>query len=329
MTDYYISFWQTHFELALLSVSIIALMIGSFLNVVIYRLPIMMMQEWRAQCSELFNTPINGVVNGTVNIPNNNPTAIFENNAENDVGNTTATSPKSNPALTHKIFNLSLPRSHCPHCSHQLSWWQNIPLLSYLLLKGQCQFCQKSISLRYPLVEFLSLGTSLLLAWHFGITLQFIAALLFTWVLLPLIFIDLAEQILPDTLTLSLLWLGLLCNMGHLFTDINSAIIGTIVGYLFLWIIAWSFHKITGKQGLGLGDCKLLAALGAWTGWQLLPLILLFASLLGSVIAISLISLKKLNRDTPIPFGPYLALSGWLGLLWGNQIMQWYVTVVI
>lgn len=276
-----LQFWQSHLLLSQIFFGIIGLIIGSFLNVVISRLPRMLYQEWQTQ-------------NGNL---------------------TTDLSPSKN-------FNLALPASHCPQCLHQLHWWENIPLLSYLLLKGHCSACKKVISFRYPLVEFISMLLCVYLTEYYGINLKLFNALIFSWILLTLTFIDLNEQILPDILTLSLLWLGLLFNLNGLFSDISSAIIGAVSGYLFLWIIAFIFQKITNKEGLGLGDCKLLAALGAWLGWQLLPFIILFASLFGSIVGIALILLKRINRNTSIPFGPFLALAGWIGLMWGPQIMH-------
>ena len=282
MTFLSMQYWQSHLLLSLIMIGLFGLIIGSFLNVVVYRLPRILYQDWQIQY-------------GNLN------------------GETSYTSIK---------FNLAVPRSHCPKCHHQLQWWENIPLLSYLILLGHCSNCKKIISLRYPFIELLSVLLSIYLTWHYGISLALSATLLFSWILLILSVIDLNEQILPDLLTLSLLWLGLIYNINGLFIDTKSAIIGAISGYLFLWIIAFVFKKLTHKEGIGLGDCKLLAALGAWLGWQLLPLVILFASLMGSIIGITLIILKKINRQTPIPFGPFLALAGWIGLLWGPQIMH-------
>ena len=274
--------WQSYLLFSQLLVGLLGLIIGSFLNVVIYRLPRMLYQDWQMPYGKL-NTDISQV---SMN------------------------------------YNLAVPRSHCPNCNHQLSWWENIPLLSYILLKGQCSDCKKAISLRYPFVEFISMTLSVYLVWHYGVSLQLCGALIFSWILLTLTLIDLNEKILPDILTISLLWVGLIFNINGLFIDVKSAITGAITGYLFLWIIAVLFQKITGKEGLGLGDCKLLAAIGEWLGWQALPFVILFASLMGSIIGISLILLKKINRNTPIPFGPFLALAGWIGLVWGTQIIH-------
>ncbi len=277
-----LQYWQSHLIVSQIFIGIFGLILGSFLNVVISRLPRMLDQDWQTQNGNLI----------------------------------------TDTSLPSKYFNLAVPASHCPQCHHQLRWWENIPLLSYLILKGHCSACKKIISFRYPFVEFVSMLLCVYLTWHFGINLQLISAVIFSWILLTLTFIDLNEQILPDILTLSLLWLGLLFNLNGLFTDASSAIMGAVSGYLFLWIIAFIFQNITQKEGLGLGDCKLLAALGAWMGWQLLPFIILFASLLGSVIGITLVLLKRINRNTPIPFGPFLALAGWIGLMWGPQIMH-------
>ena len=286
MNYFYLQFWQTHLIFTLIIAGVLGLIIGSFLNVVIYRLPLMLYQAWQTQAGTLHTA-------NQINLP--------------------------------ATFNLSLPHSHCPNCQHQLHWWENIPLISYIALKGHCLNCKQYVSIRYPLIELLTALLSIYLTWHYGFNIKLLATLLFTWILLTLAFIDLSEKILPDILTISLLWLGLLCNLNGLFTDISSAIIGAIVGYLFLWIIAFTFHKITHKEGLGLGDCKLLAAIGAWLGWQLLPMVVLIASLLGTVIGITLIALNKLNRQTPIPFGPYLAIAGWISLLWGSIILKHYL----
>jgi leader peptidase (prepilin peptidase) / N-methyltransferase len=265
---------------------LVGLIIGSFLNVVVYRLPLMLQRAWRAECKELLELP-----------------------AE----------------ITEK-FNLCFPRSHCTHCQHTLSWRENIPLLSYLFLKGKCLHCKKAIPFRYPLLEIISAIISVIVAWYFGFNWQCLAALLFSWSLLTLTFIDLKHQLLPDNITLPLLWLGLLLSIFNFFTDSTSALIGASIGYAALWLIAWVYQMITKKVGMGHGDFKLLAVLGAWLGWQLLPLILLVAALLGAVVGISLIALKKQTRDTPIPFGPFLAFAGWLALLWGKQIyFAWFI----
>ncbi|MFU8797970.1 MAG: prepilin peptidase [Gammaproteobacteria bacterium] len=261
---------------------VLGLCIGSFLNVVIYRLPRMLEQEWRAQCLDFLKLP----------------------------------------AEKQSRYNLASPGSHCLQCEHPIKLLHNIPLLSYLFLRGRCSYCTHPIPIRYPLIELASALLAVFLAWHYGFTGQMAAALLLSWSLLCLVFIDFDHQILPDNLTLPLLWLGLAINMFGLWTDIHSAIMGAIVGYLSLWTITWLFHRITGKIGMGHGDFKLLAALGAWLGWQALPMIILLSSLLGSLVGISLMIFKNHHRHTPIPFGPYLAIAGWIVLLYGQSILQ-------
>jgi leader peptidase (prepilin peptidase) / N-methyltransferase len=265
---------------------ILGLLVGSFLNVVIYRLPKMLKQEWEQECNEYL---------------------------------------KVKSPLKYKIFNLLHPRSHCPHCQEPIKSLQNIPLLSYVLLRGKCHHCRVDIPQRYPLVELLSLITSVVVAWHFGITIQTIAALFFTWALIALIFIDLDHQILPDNITLPLLWLGLMGNAFNLFTSPADAIIGAASAYLFLWLVAFVFKKIRKIQGMGHGDFKLFAVIGAWFGWQTLPIIILIASLIGAIVGITLIAMKKHEIQKPLPFGPYLAIAGWIGLLWGTNILHWYL----
>lgn len=313
-------FWQTHLLFSFITISIMGLLLGSFLNVVIYRMPIMLMRQWQIQAAELTNNLVGA---------QQNPVYSSES--------TTPLNTKSNSAFLHQektatfnksAFNLFLPRSHCPHCQHIIRWWGNIPLFSFLLLRGACKECQHKISLRYPIVELMSALIAVFLAWYFGFTLVFITAILFSGLLLALVFIDLAEQLLPDTLTFSLLWLGLICNSNNMFTSSHDAIIGAVSGYLSLWIIASGFKLITGKEGLGLGDCKLLAALGAWMGWQLLPFIVLFASFFGSIYGVYLLLTKKIQRNTPIPFGPFLAGAGWVAFVGGQSLLQWYWQVL-
>src|SRR5690554_712641 len=267
------------------STFIVGLLVGSFLNVVIHRLPLIMQREWAQQCHEL---------------------------AGSDV-------------LQTEELTLSKPRSRCPHCGHAITAMENIPVISYLFLKGCCRGCKAPISKRYPLVELFTAVISSLVAWHFGFGVAAGGALLLSWALIALIFIDTDHQLLPDTITLPLLWLGLLFNLFGTFTDINSAVIGAIAGYLSLWLVYHGFRLVTGKEGMGYGDFKLLAALGAWMGWQVLPMVILLSSLVGAVVGISLILLKKQDRDNPIPFGPYLAAAGWLALLWGHSLISGYL----
>jgi leader peptidase (prepilin peptidase)/N-methyltransferase len=222
-------------------------------------------------------------------------------------------------------FNLSFPRSRCPHCGNAIRAHQNIPVLSYLFLKGRCAHCKAVISVRYPLIEAFTGITSALVAWHFGYTPETFFALLLTWSLIALSGIDIDHQLLPDSITLPVLWLGLLLSLFALFTDSHSSIIGAIAGYLSLWTVYQVFKLLTGKEGMGFGDFKLLALFGAWLGWQYLPLILLLSSLVGAIVGTIMILLVKRDRNIPIPFGPYLALAGWIALLWGDQINQLYL----
>ncbi|MCL5975223.1 MAG: A24 family peptidase [Gammaproteobacteria bacterium] len=267
------------------SIFILGLLVGSFLNVVIHRLPLMMQREWAQQCQDL-------------------------------VGNT---SPETEP------LTLSKPRSRCPHCGHAITALENIPVISYLLLKGRCKQCKAPISKRYPLIELFTAILSTVVAWYFGFGAAVCGALLLTWALVALTFIDADHQLLPDSITLPLLWLGLLFNLFEVYTDINSAVIGAIAGYLALWLVYHAFRLVTGKEGMGYGDFKLLAALGAWMGWQALPMIILLSSLVGALVGISLILLKQQHRDNPIPFGPYLAAAGWLALVCGESLTRGYM----
>jgi len=272
-------------------VGILGLLIGSFLNVVILRLPVMLERQWRQECMAFIG----------------------------DDGNTTA-------AATTTAFNLITPRSHCPQCQHQIRAWENIPLVSYLLLRGRCSSCRNPIPLRYPLTELLTGVLSLAVAWHFGPGWQAAAALLLTWTLITLSIIDIDHQILPDSITLPFLWFGLALSLFNIYTDSQSAIIGALLGYLSLWSIFQLFLLLTGKEGMGYGDFKLLALLGAWLGWQHLLTIVLLSSLVGATIGIGMIMLRGHDRSIPIPFGPYLAIAGWITLIWGEDLFQFYLT---
>ena len=271
---------------ALVAVSVLfGLLIGSFLNVVIHRLPIMMERDWRLQCAEL----------------------------------------AAQPAPTFEPLSLVSPRSHCPHCGRQVAALENIPILSYLLLQGRCKGCGKPIGLRYPLVEAVSGLLFGLAAWRFGPTLAAAGAMLLVAAMVALTCIDFDTQLLPDDLTLPLLWAGLLINLNGTFATLPNAVIGAAAGYLSLWLVYWLFKLATGKEGMGYGDFKLLAAIGAWLGWQLLPLVILLSSLVGAVVGIALIVLARHGRNVPIPFGPYLATAGVIALFWGEQINQLYL----
>lgn len=264
---------------------IFGLLIGSFLNVVIHRMPIMMQRE-----------------------------------SDNYVAQ------ESGRPLPHaERYNLTAPRSACPHCGHRISALENIPVLSYLFLRGKCAECKAPISIRYPLIELITGALSAVLIWHFGSGLAGLATLLFAYLLIAMTFIDADTQLLPDDLTLPLLWCGLLVNLNGTFVPLKDAVIGATAGYLSLWSIYWLFKLTTGKEGMGYGDFKLLAALGAWLGWIMLPVIILLSSLVGAVVGIGLIVLAKHGRNNPIPFGPYLAAAGMIALLFGKQIAQTYL----
>lgn len=261
------------------------LAVGSFLNVVIHRLPKMLERQWRAECAELADTP-------------------------------------SPPA---ERYDLVKPRSACPKCGHLIPAFENIPLASYLILGGKCSQCRAPISLRYPVVEALSGALAGYIAWRYGLTTAMLGALLFTWAMIALAFIDLDTFYLPDSITLPLLWAGLLFNAGGTFTDLNSAVIGAAAGYVALWAVFWIFKLATGKEGMGYGDFKLLAAIGAWLGWKMLPLTILASSLVGAAVGIGLIVFAKHAREKPIPFGPYLAAAGLFAMLWGERINKQYL----
>ncbi|ABE50492.1 prepilin peptidase [Methylobacillus flagellatus] len=265
--------------------ALLGLMVGSFLNVVIYRLPRMMELAWHAERLEA----------------------------------------EGQPQTEQARYNLITPRSRCPHCQHAITALENIPIISYMMLGGKCRQCKTAISPRYPLVELLTATLTGLASWHFGYSSLAVASWLIIFALIALTFIDLDTHLLPDDITLPLLWAGLLFNLDHGFTDISSAVIGAAAGYLVLWSVYWLFKLITGKEGMGYGDFKLLAALGAWFGWQLLPAVILLSSVAGSIIGIGLIVLTKHGRETPIPFGPYLALGGIAALFCGEQLSQLYL----
>ena len=278
---------QTYPLIFIAVISALGLLVGSFLNVVIYRLPVMMENEWQQQCEEL---------NG-------------------------------NETITPK-FNLNTPRSRCPKCNHAITALENIPVISYLFLGGKCRQCKNPISIRYPIIELFTAILSAVVAWHFGYSWACVGGLLFTWALIALSFIDIDHQLLPDSITLPLLWLGVVFGLFSLYTPLESSVIGAMAGYLSLWLIFHAFKLATGKEGMGYGDFKLLAALGAWLGWSLLPIIILLSSLVGAIVGISLIALRQHQRETPIPFGPYLAAAGWIALIWGHEINTLYINIV-
>ncbi len=268
--------------------ALLGLMVGSFLNVVIHRLPKILERDWQQQCAQLRGEEI------------------------------AAAEP----------YSLSVPRSACPRCNHAISAWENIPVLSYLLLKGKCKGCGAKISPRYPVIETLSGLLCAMAAFHFGFGISALGAMLLIWALIALTAIDFDTQLLPDDITLPLIWAGLLFNLYGAFTSLHDAFLGAVFGYLALWTVYWLFKLITGKEGMGYGDFKLLAALGAWLGWQLLPLIILLSSLVGAIVGITLIVAVKHGRDIPIPFGPYLAGGGLIALFWGNQLTASYLQML-
>lgn len=284
---YYLQLIQTTPWLLITAAVLLGLVVGSFLNVVIHRLPRMLEQGWRAECAEL---------NG-------------------------------DPLPSGETFNLVLPRSRCPHCGHQIRAIENVPVLSYLALRGRCAACKASISPRYPVVEALAGVLAGYVAWRFGASAAAAGAMIFVWTMIALAFIDLDTFYLPDNLTLPLLWTGLLFNIGATFTDLTSAVIGAAAGYLVLWTVFWAYKLATGKEGMGYGDFKLLAAIGAWLGWKMLPLVILLSSFVGAVIGIALIVLARRGRNVPIPFGPYLALAGLIALFYGEQLNRQYLAL--
>jgi leader peptidase (prepilin peptidase)/N-methyltransferase len=279
--------------LGLITAGILGLLVGSFLNVVVYRLPIMMERDWRQQCIEFL---------GAENINNE----ALKNHA------------------TTK-FNLITPNSTCPACSHKIKPWENIPLISYAFLRGKCSSCKAHISLRYPIIELITGILSVAAIYTFGMNYTGLACLVFTWCLVALTMIDFDTQLLPDSITLPLLWLGLIANSFGIFTTLDNAVWGAIGGYLSLFSVYWLFKLLTGKEGMGFGDFKLLAALGAWLGVQMLLQIILLSALAGAVIGISMIVIRGRDRNIPIPFGPYLAIAGWIALMWGHDINQAYL----
>jgi leader peptidase (prepilin peptidase)/N-methyltransferase len=281
------------------SVFVLGLVIGSFLNVVIYRLPIILQHEWRAQAAEL--------------LPDADSQTMVSETAE-------------------ARFTLSVPRSACPACKVPITAWQNIPIISWLFLRGRCAACKTRISARYPLVEFMTAALSATVAWHFGFGPNAACAILVTWALIALTGIDIDHQLLPDNITLPLMWAGLAAavvigpmSREALPVSPRDAIIGAMAGYLSLWLVFHAFRLATGKEGMGYGDFKLFAALGAWLGWKMLPLIILLAAGTGAVLGISMILLRGRDRAAPMPFGPYLAMAGWLAIMYGDSLMDSYL----
>ncbi|QYJ79166.1 prepilin peptidase [Shewanella acanthi] len=291
---------------------IFAATIGSFLNVVIHRLPVMMKREWQQECNGYLEeyhadllTQIRQVGIDTLNKP-----------------------------IDHypEKYNLIVPGSACPKCKTAIKPWHNLPMLGWLMLRGKCAACKAPISARYPIIELITGLLVATLAWHFGPSWQFVFTSLLTFVLVALTGIDLDEMLLPDQLTLPLLWLGLLLNLNQMFTSPTDAIIGAAAGYLSLWSVFWLFKLLTGKEGMGYGDFKLLAVFGAWLGWQMLPLVILLSSLVGAVVGITIIVANRKGMrnqlSNPIPFGPYIAAAGWIAVIWGQPIVDWYLSAI-
>ena len=275
----------------LATVFIFSLMVGSFLNVVIYRLPKMMEQTWYQECREFLKDEV-----------------------------------PEQPTRDITPITLSKPNSTCPHCGHAIKFYENIPVISWLLLKGKCSKCKAAISKRYPLVELATALLSVVVAQHYGVTWAAFWVILLTFGLIALTMIDLDHMLLPDQITLPLLWLGLTINLNGTIVPLEDAVIGAIAGYMSLFSVFWLFKLLTGKEGMGHGDFKLVALFGAWMGWQLLPLLILMASLVGAIVGISLMVFKNHQRDQAIPFGPYLAVAGWICILWGEPMWQWYLS---
>lgn len=268
-------------------VFVVGLVVGSFLNVVIHRLPRMLDRSWRRDCRALLEP--------------------------------------SSPALDEPAYNLVTPGSHCPACDHRIRPWENVPVLSWLFLRGRCSACGTRIGVRYPVVELVAGLLAAAVAWRFGLAWACLGALLLTWALVALTVIDFDHQLLPDAITLPFLWLGLLWSLGGDFASVRDSVIGAAAGYLSLWSVYWAFKLATGKEGMGYGDFKLLAMLGAWLGWQSLPAIVLLSAGVGAVVGVVMILLQRLGRDVPMPFGPYLAAAGWIALMWGDDINRIYL----
>lgn len=292
---------QLNLTVALITFTILGLCVGSFLNVVIHRIPLMMQYEWRQECSQFL--------------------AQQPDMPQNQAATITSIVAKDIP------ITLSKPASHCPRCTHKIQWYENIPVISWLLLRGRCSHCKTSISLRYPSVELLTALLSGLVIYHFGVSAVGLSALILVWTLIALTGIDFDTQLLPDRFTFPLAGLGLAVNSQGWFVTPTQSIWGLLLGFLSLWIVVKVFYLMTKKQGMGQGDFKLLAVLGAWLGPLMLPFIILLSSLLGSVVGIAL--LKKHGESKPFAFGPYIAIAGIIALLYGNDITSWYLNMYL
>lgn len=273
-----------------ITVTLIGLTVGSFLNVVIFRFPKMLEKEWYLECREFLADEVKDI-----------------------------------PAKKFPILSLSKPASTCPKCQHKIRFYENVPVISWLFLKGKCSQCKEKISIRYPLVEAVTAGVSLLVAMHFGVTWLTLAVLVLTWGLICLTMIDFDHMLLPDQITLPLLWLGLIVNLSGTIVPLEEAVIGAIAGYMSLYSVYWLFKLLTGKEGMGFGDFKLVAVFGAWMGWELLVMLILLSSALGAIVGIMLIVFQGREKTQAIPFGPYIAIAGWFCLLWGDPVWQWYL----
>ncbi|MBU2965177.1 A24 family peptidase [Amphritea sp. 2_MG-2023] len=316
--------------LAITLTGVFSLLVGSFLNVVIYRLPLMMEREWQQMTEE---AAASAETDATL------PQAVItETSLETCIETSLSTDDPSEASLlkeqplendNDKVFNLSHPASTCPHCGHLIRWYENIPLISYfLILRGRCSRCKTRISIRYPLIELITAAISAFIVYQFGFNTLALAIIFFSWCLITLTAIDLDHQLLPDKITLPLLWLGLIVNSFGYFTSLPLALWGAVLGYLSLWSVYWIFKLVTGKEGMGYGDFKLLAALGAWAGADMLPLIILASSLIGAVTGGLMILFRRHGSQTPMPFGPYLAGAGWVALLWGDSLTGWYLQLL-
>ena len=275
--------------------ALVGLVVGSFLNVIVHRLPEMLERDWDGQAAD-----------------------VLEHKGLPDVA-------KKLRGSHAQHYNLMTPASACPHCGHKIRAYENIPILSYVFLRGRCSSCKSPITIRYPIVEAVSGILAGYIGWHFGLTWAMAGALIFAWALIALTAIDIDTQLLPDDITLPLLWLGLLVNLNNGFTPLSSAVMGAVAGYLSLWAVYWLFKLITGKEGMGYGDFKLLGAIGAWLGWKMLPVVILLSSLVGAGVGVALIVFTRHGRNTPIPFGPYLAAAGLIALFWGEAINRTYL----
>ena len=287
---------QSQLWFYLTTVGLVSLCVGSFLNVVIYRLPLMMQREWQSECRLLLEDELN--------------------------------TNQAKPKNTSEHFNLVKPNSTCPKCKTAIKPWQNIPIISWLILKGKCASCSNPISIRYPAIEAITALLSLVVAYTFGATEQALLYIVITWALVALTFIDIDHMLLPDQLTLPLVWLALIAAVAGITITPSDAIMGAAFGYLSLWSVFWLFKLLTGKEGMGYGDFKLLALFGALLGWQSLLTIILLSSVVGAIIGIALLSIQGKDKATPIPFGPYLAIAGWITLLWGNQLQSAYFNLI-